>query len=320
MFIVKHIFQNLKVEKNSSSSTLKYMNENKNSSASTPPPAPTRPAPLKIPDFNKKVLDPNAQENARFSATKTLKPKRPTDYVMQGTIFFVLAVLLLASVYFVYNFAADFLTDANPATEQNLVFENDLVRGDKSRVISLEAGASKESVRSVVIQALKNERVNSGEVSLIMPSYLRDTTINGQRRLVSELQRGDDFFFTFAIRSPLNLRTISAQSYAIGTAGVGDVKANGSKNFFAFSVSSPPDATREMINWEPNMYDDMHDILKLKELNGDLNFRDLSANNHLLRVGSDNDGVVMVYGFGAPKTIIVAPDADTFEFIYQHLK
>jgi hypothetical protein len=277
--------------------------------------------PLKIPHFDEKIfLDPSSQNNSRRVVRVRSAPQTKVDYVVQGLVFLILTVLIVTAIYFVYNYAEDFLLSGEKATERKLVFENPLVRADRSRVVSLEAGASKESVRSVIIQALLNERVNKNEISLVMPSYLRDTVINGERKLVSELQRGDDFFFTFAVRSPLNLRTIASQKYAVGTAGVGNVQQDGSKNFLVFSVSSAPDATREMLRYESQMYNDMQGVLKLKEVKGDFYFKDLSANNHTLRVGYDKEGVVMVYGFGAPKTIIMAPNVETFEMVYSHLK
>ncbi len=281
-----------------------------------------KPAPLKVPDFSKPVdLDePIKNHPVKLKGKAKEKPVTKVDYVIRGAVFAVLSLLLLVAVYFVYNYAEDFLLSGEKAKEQKLVFENELVRADRSRVISLEAGASKESVRSVIIQALLNERVSKGEISLVMPSYLRDTYVDGERKLVSELQRGDDFFFTFAVRSPLNLRTISSQQYAVGTAGVGNIELDGSKNFFVFSVSSAADATREMLRYESQMYNDMKQVLKLRDVKGSFYFKDLSYNNHILRVGYDEDGVVMLYGFGAPKTMIIAPDAETFEMVYSHLK
>ncbi len=281
-------------------------------------------APLKIPDFNKKIFT-NSPVLAGFkkASKNSILVKRPAtvvDYTMRGLVFFVLSVLILIAVYFVYNYAIDFLDTREKATEQRLVFENPLVRADRSRVVSLEAGASKESVRSVIVQALMNEKVKDGEITIVMPSYLRDTVIDGERKLVSELQRGDDFFFTFAVRSPLNLKTIAAEKYAVGTAGVTNVEDQDSKNFFAFSVSNAPDATREMLRWEGQLYNDLKQVLKLREVKGTFAFKDLSDNNHLLRVGYDENGVVVVYGFGAPQTIIVAPDTQTFQMIYSHLK
>lgn len=276
---------------------------------------PAQAVQIKIPDFNKKP----EEEKPQIVEDKKI-PEAPKDYILRGIVFFVLALLLLGAVFFVYNYSDQFLKTGKVTTEQKLVFENELVRADKSRVISLEAGATKEAVRNVIIQALLNEKVSTGEVSLIMPSYLRDTIVDGERKLISELQRGDDFFFTFAVRSPLNLRTLSAERYAIGTAGVGNVEESGSKNFFVFSVSSAPDATREMLRYEAEIYKDMKDILKLREIKGDFYFKDLSDNNHLLRVGYDDNGVVLVYGFGAPRTIIVAPDTATFQTVYLHLK
>jgi hypothetical protein len=279
-------------------------------------------SPIKIPDFNKPTIgvDNFSKENGKFRAQVKIKPKNNVDYTVRGLVFFFLSILILSAGYFVYNYALDFLDSREKATEKKLVFENELVRADRSRVVSLEAGASKESVRSVIIQALLNEKVKNGEISLVMPSYLRDTTIDGERKLVSELQRGDDFFFTFAVRSPLQLRTVASEKYAVGTAGSGNVDGQDSKNFLAFSVSSAPDATREMLRYESQIYNDMKNVLKLRDIKGGFGFKDLSDNNHLLRVGYDDDGVVMVYGYGAPKTIIVAPDTQTFELIYSHLK
>lgn len=275
-------------------------------------------ASVRIPDFNKKTEDTSTQKVYLKNSKK--KSKRTLDYATQGVVFLILSILILVSVYFVYNYAQEFLLGGEKAKEQKLVFENPLVRADRSRVISIEAGVTKESVRSVIVQALLNEYVNKGEISLVMPSYLRDTYIDGERKLVSELQRGDDFFFTFAVRAPLNLRIISAEKYAVGTAGSGDLTKDGSKNFFVFSVSSAPDATREMLRYESQMYNDMKNILKLRDVKGSFYFKDLSYNNHILRVGYDDKGVVMVYGFGAPKTMIIVPDAETFELVYSHLK
>lgn len=275
---------------------------------------------IKIPNFNapEKIEAPQPTGPAFKKPVK--KKLKPVDYVFRGTLFLVLSSALLVCVYLIYNYSSDFLSGGETPSEQRLVFENELVRADRSRVVSVEAGANKETVRSIIIQALQNERVNRGEISLVMPSYLRDTIVDGKRQLISELQRGDDFFFTFAVRSPLNLRTISAEKYAVGVAGVGDVTQNGSKNFFVFSVSSPPDATREMLRYETQMYYDMKEVLKLRDIKGNFYFKDLSFNNHELRVGYDDNGVAIVYGYGAPKTIIVTPDAETFEMVYQHLK
>ena len=274
--------------------------------------------PLKIPDFSKKNVE--ATQQVVKPKVKVKIVKRPVDYIIQGSVFLVLAVLVLTAVYFVFNYSEDFLLSGEKATEKKLVFENPLVRADRSRVVSLEAGATKESVRSVITQALLNEHVNKGEISLVMPSYLRDTVVNGERKLISEPQRGDDFFFTFAPRAPLNLKTISAEKYAIGVAGVDELSQDGDKRFFVFSVSSAPDATRELLRYESQIYTDMKSLLELRDIKGSFYFKDLSYNNHILRVGYDDSGVVVVYGFGAPKTVIVAPSPEAFEMVYSYLK
>jgi hypothetical protein len=271
---------------------------------------------LKIPDFSQKVFEKTPTQKK----VVIVKKAAPVDYSFRAMLFLILSFALLFGVYFVYNYALDFLETKEKASEKSFVFENPLVRGDRSRVVSLEAGSAKETVRSVLVQTLKNERVGDGELAIITPSYLRDTLVNGERKLVSEPQRGDDFFFTFAVRSPLNLRAIAGDKYAIGTAGVGNVKEEGSKNFFAFSVNSPADANREMLRYESQIYFDMKEVLKLRDIKGDFQFKDLGDNNHILRVGYDDDGVVLVYGFAAPRTILVTPDTQTFDFVYKHLK
>ncbi len=269
-----------------------------------------------IPDFNKPVSDTKESETVVHTKviSETIPKKKESNFL---TFFYIfLTIILLITGYFVYYFANQFLNSDVSATEQKLVFENPLVRATKSRVISLEEGASKEAVRNIITQALLYEKVAPGEISIIMPSYLRDTVVDGTRKLVSELQRGDDFFFTFAGRAPLNLRTISAEKYAVGVVG----NKNGKQNFLTFSVSSAPDANREMLRYETEIYNDLRTLLQLREIKGNLSFKDLSENNHILRVAYDDDGVLLVYGFGASKTIIVGPDLETFQNIFDNLK
>jgi len=274
------------------------------------------PSPIRIPDFSKPIQPPTPKQPQRKKVVIVKKP----DYIFRGLLFGILALFMFVGVYFVYNYALDFLETKEKALEQKFVFENPLVRGDKSRVISLEAGANRETVRSILIQGLKNERVAKGEISIITPAYLRDTVLEGERRLVSEPQRGDDFFFTFSVRSPLNLRTLAGEKYALGAAGVTADRDTGTRNFFMFSVNSAPDAVREMLRYESQIYYDMKEVLKLKDLEGEFRFKDLSDQNQLLRVATDDSGVVMVYGFPTPRTILIAPDTETYQFIVSRLK
>ena len=272
---------------------------------------------VRIPDFSRPISPPEQNKNLQ---RKVVVVKKKPDYVFRAIVFGILAIFLFIGVYIVYNYALDFLDSKEKAQEQKFVFENALVRGDRSRVIALEAGANKETVRNILIQALKNEKIPMGEVSIITPSYLRDTVIDNERKLVSEPQRGDDFFFTFAVRSPLNLRTLAADTYALGTVGVTAERDTGSRNFFAFSVVSAADAVREMLRYENQIYYDMKEVLKLEDLKGEFKFKDLSDNNQLLRVGADDNGVVLVYGFPAPRTIIIAPDTETYQAVVARLK
>lgn len=280
---------------------------------------PIKNNPVRIPDFSRPIQPPQQKPSIQTSTKRIVVVKKP-DYIFRGLLFGILALFMFLGVYFVYNYALDFLDTREKALEQKFVFENPLLRGDKSRVISLEAGANRETVRSILIQALKNERVTKGEVSIITPAYLRDTVLEGERRLVSEPQRGDDFFFTFSVRSPLNLRTLAGEKYALGAAGITSDRDTGTRNFFMFSVNSAPDAVREMLRYETQIYYDMKEVLKLKDLNGEFRFKDLSDQNQLLRVGYDDSGVVLVYGFPTPRTVLVAPDTETYQFVTSRLK
>jgi hypothetical protein len=272
------------------------------------------PSPIRIPDFSKPA--PQQQKNL----IKKVVVAKKVDYMFRAYLFGILSIFILIGVYFVWNYALNFLDSKEKAQEQKFVFENPLVRGDKSRVISLEAGANRETVRNVLIQGLKNERVKKGEISVITPSYLRDTVVDNERKLISEPQRGDDFFFTFSIRAPLNLRTLAGEKYALGTAGITDDKDTGSRNFYMFTVNSAPDGTREMLRYENQIYYDMKDVIKLRDIKGEFKFRDSSQDNQIIRVGADDEGVVLVYGFPTSRTVLVAPDTETYLFLVSRLK
>jgi hypothetical protein len=247
---------------------------------------------------------------------ENLQNTDPAHYGLRTFFYTLLSILSLISVYFIYTYSQKYIMGNVPATEQKLIFENPLVRADSSRVVSIEAGATKEAIKNVVLQALYNENVAPDKVVLISPSYLKEIEIDGKRTLTPELQRGDDFLFTFAEKAPLALRTIAGKEYAYGV--VNNQREN--KAFIVLSVTTPQDATRELLRWENEMYPDLKQVLKLKNSAGKISFRDLSSNNNLLRVAEDENGVVLIYGFGAPRTLIIAPDTETFERAYNVLK
>jgi hypothetical protein len=58
----------------------------------------------------------------------------------------------------------------------------------------------------------------------------------------------------------------------------------------------------------------------VRHIVGEYKFRDLSDNNQLMRVGEDDNGVVLVYGFPTPRTVLVAPNTETYQFIISRLK
>jgi hypothetical protein len=166
------------------------------------------------------------------------------------------------------------------------------------------------------VNIIKNEKVRSGETTLVIPSYLKEITIDDKRTFTPEPQRGDDFMFTFADKAPLALRTIFGNNYALGVTNSG----RENKTFLVFSVTTPQDATREMLRWETEMFNDLKNILQIKTIKGNIKYRDLSQNNHLFRIAEDDEGIVLVYGFGAPRTIIITTNTETFEHAYDILK
>jgi hypothetical protein len=239
-----------------------------------------------------------------------------SNYGLKAFLYLLLTILTLSSVYFVYFYSTRYILGNVETKEQNIIFENALVRADSSRVVSIEGGATKEQIKNVVLQTLYNEKVDPGKVTLIIPSYLKEIEINGKKTLTPEPQRGDDFLFTFADHAPLTLRTIVANNYAFGETN----NQRENKSFLALSVVTPQDATREFLKWENQMYADMKNILKLRDTNKEIKFKDLSYNNHQVRIAEDLDGTLLVYGFGAPRTIIIAPDTETFDKVYNVLK
>jgi hypothetical protein len=236
--------------------------------------------------------------------------------IVQSFFFLALTLALLTAGYFVFKNADMFLFGSNKVSEKKLVFENDLVRADTSRVVSIEAGAVKDQIQKAFIEIMKNEEVAQNTLTLVTPSYLREKVIGEERSLVSEPQRGDEFMFVFLEQSPVRLKTVTGEKYAMGVVGT----EVGNKNFITLSVSAPQEAIAELRRYELAMYTDLKGILNLHNINGTMKFEDLSQNNHILRVARDDDGIVFVYGFGAPRTVILAPDANTFEFVFSRLK
>jgi hypothetical protein len=269
---------------------------------------------IKIPDFsgeNENIKKPTQfiEEGAKketylkidlntANSTKRMENLQnidPAHYGLRTVFYTLLSILSLISVYFIYTYSQKYIMGNIQATEQKLIFENSLIRADSSRVVSIEGGATKDAIKNVVLQALYNENVAPGKVVLITPSYLKELEIDGKRTLTPEPQRGDDFLFTFAEKAPLALRTIAGKEYAYGL--INNQREN--KAFLVFSVTTPQDATRELLRWENEMYNDLKQVLKLKDGAGKIAFKDLSYNNHLMRIAEDENGVVLVYGFGA---------------------
>jgi hypothetical protein len=289
----------------------------------------TENAGVEIPDFDangdnitmREVAENNNMQEKQINIDQienleSIKDENRMMSLSKGLFFLVFGILLLIGGYYAYNYAQDFLNFGNKAVEKRLVFENPLIRADTSRVISIEAGAVKELVRKTIVETMRNEQVAKDTLTIVTPSYLRDKVVGNERNLVSEPVRGDEFMFVFAGRSPLRLKTVAAENYALGVVGT----QTGNKNFMSFSVSAPQEAIAELRRYEPTMYEDMKDLLNLRNINGNLSYVESSQNNHILRVASDADGVVFVYGFGAPRTVIITKDTETFEFAYSRLK
>jgi hypothetical protein len=245
-----------------------------------------------------------------------IKSLDPVHYGFRTILFGFLSVLSLATVYFIYIYSTRYILGNVIATEQNIIFENKLIRADTSRVVSIESGATKEAIKNIVLQALYNEKIEPNKIVLISPSYLKEIEIDGKRTLTPEPQRGDDFLFTFAEKAPLTLRTIVNNEYAFGATN----NQRENRSFIVLSVTAPQDATREFLRWENEMYNDMKNILRLRSTDKEIKFKDLSYNNHILRVAEDSSGTLFVYGYGAPRTIIITSDVETFDKVYNVLK
>lgn len=247
-------------------------------------------------------------------ATET---KSQTGSVLKGVAYTFGAVLLLMLTYFVFTYAQSYFNRSVEVQSGSFVYENELVRGDSSRAVGVESGVAREVVKNNLLQTLYNEDLKIDQLVIITPTYLRESTqADGKKAFLSETMRGDDFFFSFAPSAPLALRTISADKYALGA-----TNASGkSEGFIAIEVSEKSAGLRELFRYEPFIYQDMKDTLKLRDLVGEAVFKNITINNHELRALTDNEGVVMVYGFAGNKVVVFTSSVDAFQHVFQRLK
>lgn len=236
--------------------------------------------------------------------------------VLRGVAYTFGALCLISISYFVYHYADMYINTRATVTQTAFVFDNPLVRADSTRTMSVEAGIAREVIRSSIVQTLRNEDVQADKVTVVVPSYLRENVQDGKKIFISELMRADDFLFTFAPAAPLALRTAAAGEYALGL-----VNANGkAEGFVAISMNDKVAGLREFLHYEPSMYADFKDTLALRAFTGEAKWRDVTVNNYDLRILSDADGVILVYGFATPKTVVIAPNTDVFAKVSQRLK
>lgn len=236
--------------------------------------------------------------------------------ILRGIAYTFGALCLIGISYFVYQYATVYVQSKATVTQTAFVFDNPLVRADSTRTMSVEAGIAREVIRSSIVQTLRNEDVKVDKVTIVVPSYLRESNQDGKKIFVSEVMRADDFLFTFAPAAPLALRTAVAGEYALGL-----VNPSGKvEGFVAISMNDKVAGLREFLHYEPSLYADFKDTLALRTFIGEAKWRDVTVNNHDLRILSDVDGVILVYGFAASKTVVIAPNTDVFEKVSQRLK
>lgn len=243
--------------------------------------------------------------------------KSQTGSVLKGVAYTFGGVLLLMLTYFIFIYAESYFNRSVDVQTGSFVYENDLVRGDSSRAVGMESGVAREVIKNNLLQTLYNEDLKIDQLVIITPTYLRESTqTDGKKAFLSETMRGDDFFFSFAPSAPLAMRTISANKYALGA-----TNASGKmEGFIAIEVSEKSAGLRELLRYEPFIYQDMKDTLKLRDLIGEAVFKNITINNHELRALTDNEGVVMVYGFAGNKVVVFTSSVDAFEQVFQRLK
>jgi hypothetical protein len=242
--------------------------------------------------------------------------KDDSKHIFKGVSYFIFALIFIFLAFLVFKYADVFINRKVNTENKTFVIDNDLIRADNSRVISIESGAKLSAIRDTVLPVMQNEEVKLGLVTVVSPSYLRQSDINGKKVFVSEAMRGDEVFFIFAQSAPLSLRAISSDKYALGVTNV----LGKNENFFAFSVTDKVTATKELFAYESAMYGDFKSVFRLREATGTITIKDISINNHELRAVMDGEGMLMVYGFAGAKAIIMAPNIDTFEKAFERLK
>lgn len=263
--------------------------------------------------------EPILQEQPELPATTpTLEIPKTTNTgnILRGVAFVLAALALLIFAYVVYIYTDKILTATAPVTSGQFVFDNSLVRADNTRTMSVEPGVDRTVLKNNILQTMNSEDVKIDKVTIVVPSYLREQTQNNKKVYVSEILRADDFLFVFLPSAPLALRTVASGDYALGL-----TNATGkTESFLSFSVNDKVAATRELLRYEPFLPKDLKDTFKLRDFTGEATWKDLTVNNHDLHILSDNDGVILVYGFATTRAVLFAPNVDIFEKVSQRLK
>ena len=260
---------------------------------------------LEIPEIKTEITNENLNLKKDFSKPKGQKPLAQI----------LLSLILIGISFAVYKYV-EFFTELpidNAAAKESVA--NSFVRSDFNRSISLEPGINNDDIRKAILRAIYNEEVKPDKVTVLTPMKSRETEFQGKKIFVTEAIRGDDVFFMFARSAPIALRTISSDQYALGVANV----LGKNETFFTFSVTDKIMAIKEMTGYEANMYNDFKELMRLRETSGETSFKDISINNHMLRVMTDSEGIVMVYGHGRDKKIVIAGNVDTFTKVFERL-
>ncbi len=253
---------------------------------------------------NKKPMDLFVAKTLEKMPEKTSKNQNTPSFLIS---YFKNIILLFVCVFFLYtSFLLFKNTNYSIALKQNIEtksVDNSFMRIDIFSKIDIAKNYDNLELKRKIIDILKSKDLKINQVSsLVLESSQSNLS-------------GSDAFFALTQNAPDGLRRISIKDYVVGAIG----GQNANENFITFTVGPVSVAYREMIIYESAMYTDFKEFFDIRDLQGVYSFKDASINNHLLRVLSDDSGIVLVYGFTGKNTIIIAPNTETFEKVYERL-
>lgn len=276
-----------------------------------PPPqpqqAPAAPSPFHSfsTDFADRVDQQKASTFSVLAAEKdsgkavAAKPKKRTEVIpiLAGI---VLIVFGGAGVWFAYNFMQSHVAAPTIKTIQTLITPD-------SKVILSSANPTQALIQEAA------QTIPDGQIVLTYTTISSSTPTG----VVTNPEQGGDLFAHLDLGTPdIIVRNIAPES----TVGVIHAGAE-TKPFFLLKVDSYDRTFSGMLNWEPNMGQDISNLYPAYDATSSAQFIDDVVASHPVRVLRDSQGrSVLMYGYTADKQVlIIARDEAAYTVLLNRL-